>query len=206
MKRRVISVVAVAMLAMVFGACKGGASKAGLILSKNSFIPGEVIMVKYTALPEYDPSAWIGIIPSTVPHGSEAENDKYDMTYQYLQKSTAGEKNFRAPMEPGKYDLRMHDTDNNGIEVASVTFEVKLPPQLEQMQKAAPEKPAAQEEPKPAAQKFSKGDPVMVEWKGSWWPAKVIAFREGSTPYKIHYDGYSSSWDEWVGLSRIKNR
>ncbi len=49
---------------------------------------------------------------------------------------------------------------------------------------------------------FSVGDEVEVKWKGSWYPASVLEAKGGK--YKIHYDGYSDSWDEWVGLSRIR--
>ncbi|MFH1148833.1 MAG: hypothetical protein V1736_14170, partial [Pseudomonadota bacterium] len=68
--------------------------------------------------------AWVGIIPSHIAHGSEAENDKYDVTYQYLEKRTSGVLVFQAPKESGQWDLRMHDTDGNGREVASVSFTV----------------------------------------------------------------------------------
>jgi hypothetical protein len=50
--------------------------------------------------------------------------------------------------------------------------------------------------------KFSEGDPVQVKWKGTWYAAHVIAV--GKNQWKIHYDGYDSSWDEWVGAARIK--
>ncbi len=49
---------------------------------------------------------------------------------------------------------------------------------------------------------FSIGAPVMVEWHGKWWPAKVIDAKIDL--WKIHYDGYDASWDEWVGPERIK--
>lgn len=49
---------------------------------------------------------------------------------------------------------------------------------------------------------FSEGDAVQVLWKGSWYPAHVLSARNGK--YRIHYDGYDSSWDETVGPSRIK--
>lgn len=49
---------------------------------------------------------------------------------------------------------------------------------------------------------FAVGDPVKVKWKGTWYPASVLESRNGR--YKIHYDGYDSSWDEWVGGDRIK--
>jgi hypothetical protein len=46
------------------------------------------------------------------------------------------------------------------------------------------------------------GDKASVEWKGSWYPAKVL--QGGETQCFIHYTGYDSSWDEWVGPSRIR--
>lgn len=48
------------------------------------------------------------------------------------------------------------------------------------------------------------GDKAKVEWKGSWYPASVIQVNEDQTRCFIHYDGYESSWDEWVGANRIQ--
>jgi hypothetical protein len=98
---------------------QGGAT---LTLSKKTFSPGETIEVKYTARADYADNAWVGIIPSNIPHGDEAENDKHDLAYQYLNKSTSGTLKFSAPKNPGEYDFRMHDKDANGKEVASVSF------------------------------------------------------------------------------------
>ncbi|MEO5358158.1 MAG: hypothetical protein H7844_12800 [Nitrospirae bacterium YQR-1] len=50
---------------------------------------------------------------------------------------------------------------------------------------------------------FTRGDKVEVSWKGSWYPATVLKTK-GDLTY-IHYDGYSKSWDEWVGLDRIRS-
>lgn len=49
---------------------------------------------------------------------------------------------------------------------------------------------------------YHEGSRVIVEWKGKWYPARVLEV--GSDSYLIHYEGYESSWDEWVGLSRMK--
>lgn len=49
---------------------------------------------------------------------------------------------------------------------------------------------------------FTLGQRVMVEWKSKWWPAQVIAVDH--TRYRIHYDGYDSSWDEWVTAPRMR--
>lgn len=56
--------------------------------------------------------------------------------------------------------------------------------------------------PSTVSKGFSIGAPVIVEWKGKWWPAKVIDAKMDM--WKIHYDGYDASWDEWVGPERIK--
>lgn len=43
---------------------------------------------------------------------------------------------------------------------------------------------------------------IQVKWQGSWWPAEVIEIKDNQ--YKIHYDNYSSNWDEWVGTDRMQ--
>src|SRR6266536_1727460 len=55
-----------------------------------------------------------------------------------------------------------------------------------------------------AAQERSwrQGDRVEVQWKGDWYQANVIEVK--GNQYKVHYDGYASSWDEWVDNSRIR--
>lgn len=98
-----------------------------LKLDKEVYAPGETIKVDFTADKNWETNAWIGIIPSDIAHGSEGENDMHDLSYQFIQNKASGTMEFVAPFEPGKYDIRMHDADNEstGIEVAYVSFEVK---------------------------------------------------------------------------------
>ncbi len=49
---------------------------------------------------------------------------------------------------------------------------------------------------------WKPGDHVEVQWKGDWYQADVIEVK--GTQYKVHYEGYASSWDEWVDNSRIR--
>ena len=49
---------------------------------------------------------------------------------------------------------------------------------------------------------FAAGQQVKVEWNGDWWDALIREIR--GKKYLIHYIGFDSSWDEWVGDSRIK--
>ncbi|NNE28675.1 MAG: FecR domain-containing protein [Saprospiraceae bacterium] len=93
-------------------------------LDKTSFQPGEMINVHFTAPGSFPNNAWIGIIPSSIPHGSEEENEKHDVAYQYLNKRTSGTFSFRAPAIEGRYDFRMHNTSSNGKEVTHVSFRV----------------------------------------------------------------------------------
>jgi len=64
---------------------------------------------------------------------------------------------------------------------------------------AAPGMPASS-----SAGSWKAGDKVMVEENGKWYPATILKTRPGE--WYIHYDGYSSSYDLWIGSSRIKNR
>jgi len=98
--------------------------KPTLSLNKQTFTPGEEIVVTFTAPSSYALDAWVGVIPTQTPHGKEATNDQFDVAYQYVNKRTKGTLTFVAPATKGNFDLRMNDTDNNGNEVASVSFKV----------------------------------------------------------------------------------
>lgn len=51
---------------------------------------------------------------------------------------------------------------------------------------------------------WKPGDKVLVEENGKWYPATVLQAR--ANEWYIHYDGYDSKYDLWVGLTRIKNK
>lgn len=50
--------------------------------------------------------------------------------------------------------------------------------------------------------RLAVGAKVQVKWKGRWYPAVILEVKDAK--YKIHYEGYESSWDEWVTQARIK--
>lgn len=99
-------------------------SGARLSVEKETYIPGEGISLDFAAPEGLSPRAWIGVIPAAIPHGSETENDKHDVGYEYLQGRRSGTLQFRAPTDAGEYTFRMHDTDQDGLEIASVGFRV----------------------------------------------------------------------------------
>ena len=100
-------------------------SQFSLQVDKITFYPGEEILVTYSAPGTLPDNAWLGLIPSGVTHGSEAEADQYDVDYQYLSGQNAGQLSLYAPQEPGSYDVRLFDTDRaDGVEVASITVSV----------------------------------------------------------------------------------
>ena len=49
---------------------------------------------------------------------------------------------------------------------------------------------------------FTKNQKVEVEWKGKWYKATVLEVKNNG--YRIHYDGYASSWDETVTAGRVR--
>jgi hypothetical protein len=46
----------------------------------------------------------------------------------------------------------------------------------------------------------------LTEWRGTWFPAKLLKRTtvDNQPRFLIHYLGYDSSWDEWVGDERIR--
>ena len=69
---------------------------------------------------------------------------------------------------------------------------------------AAPSATQSAKAPTAAAgpSKHKVGEAITVLWKGTSYPATVLAVA-GNEHYKIHYTGYESSWDETVGPERI---
>ncbi|WP_392479287.1 agenet domain-containing protein [Nostoc sp. C110] len=48
---------------------------------------------------------------------------------------------------------------------------------------------------------FEVGDAVRILWKRKWYKGQILEVNNDL--YKITYDGYDSSWDEWVEPSRV---
>lgn len=66
--------------------------------------------------------AWIGVVPSGVPHGDDERNDCYDESFEYLSVLNEGGFALFVPSTPGYYDLRVSDGD---VEIAYLTFVIK---------------------------------------------------------------------------------
>lgn len=98
-----------------------------LRLNKSRYAAGEdmIITVSIKAEDKKDESAWLGIVPAAVDHGDEAINDRYNLGYKFLGKLLYGQTVLPAPKAPGLYDIRLHDTDTEGKELAFVSFLVE---------------------------------------------------------------------------------
>lgn len=141
--------------------------KSEITLTKTEFNAGESIEITYKAVGEFDENAWIGIIPADKPHGSESDNDKYDVTYQRF-KDTEGTLTFKAPAKAGEYDFRMHTSDSNGEEVAaSEVFTVTV------VEKTFGE--------------FAEGVTVAAKWNDGAYYSAVITKVDGDK-YDLNYD------------------
>lgn len=95
-----------------------------LELAQSVYSPGEILTVTFSVPVVFPRDAWVGVVPSRIPHGEEAVNQRHVLTYQHLEGRTRGVLHFRVPALPGEYDLRLHDQDLNGRETASVSFRV----------------------------------------------------------------------------------
>ncbi len=102
---------------------------ASLALTRTEYEPWWEIVVTLRAPPGLPNDAWVGIVPSDVPHGDEATNDQHDVGYAYVSGITEGTLRLTAPATPGDYDLRLNEGDDGGRELASVSFRVvETPP------------------------------------------------------------------------------
>ncbi|MGE0489944.1 MAG: hypothetical protein AB7S38_12130 [Vulcanimicrobiota bacterium] len=91
-------------------------------LDKESYRPGEQINVTVIGA-DLSADGWVGIVPPEVAHGSEATNDQYDLDFRKLEELSG--LNMAAPLQPGRYEMRLNDSDDDGKEVAARGFEVK---------------------------------------------------------------------------------
>ena len=98
-----------------------------LWIERNALLPHEKVSLYFLASPELAASAWVGLIPSEVEHGSTSLNDQHDVSYQYLSKRTSGIMVFKAPGTKGAYDFRLNGPSK---EAASVSFTVGTAPGL----------------------------------------------------------------------------
>lgn len=97
---------------------------ASVSVNKTSYAPGEQIDLSLDSN-GLDVSAWLGVVPSEVEHGSEVVNDQHDLDRISI---TERPLYLVAPDRPGSYDVRLHDSDMDGRELDSVAFEVLAEP------------------------------------------------------------------------------
>jgi len=143
----------------VLGASLYGAS---LDIEQKSYKVGEEIKVSFIASDKFPKNAWVGIIPSNVPHGKESVNDQHDLAYQYLNQTKMGTLTFKAPTKEGQYDFRMNDTDSDGKEVASISFKV-----VSEKRVAAKSQRTASNSLAIEKFKFKKGEDIKVTFSAS---------------------------------------
>ncbi|MEQ9814579.1 MAG: discoidin domain-containing protein [Azospirillaceae bacterium] len=98
-----------------------------IALQQTTVEPGARMLVLFDGAADLAADAWIGIVPADTPHGQEAVNDRANLGLAYLNGVESGQVRLIAPVEPGDYDLRLHDTDQDGREIASIGFIITGP-------------------------------------------------------------------------------
>jgi hypothetical protein len=83
-------------LALLAGLATAAAA-ATVKTDKAEYLPGEEMKVSFAGAPTDTQTAWIGVIPTSVPHGSEDTNDQHDDTYAYLEGRATGTVTLPAP-------------------------------------------------------------------------------------------------------------
>ncbi len=117
----------VAQLSVTVELPEGGDVAPSLRLDKELYRAGENIVVDFTAPAIFDYNSWLGIVPSQVEHGSTSTNDSHDVAYEYVYGRMQGTVTFKAPEEPGSYDVRLNNGTGlgDGKEHDSVSFVVE---------------------------------------------------------------------------------
>jgi len=59
---------------------------------------------------------------------------------------------------------------------------------------------------RPAAGLCTAGGALDVLWNGSWYAATVLEGPNAEGLCYITYEGYDSSWDDWIGADRMRAR
>ena len=75
MKKNILYLIVFASVFALFSCESNDEIQYTLKIEKTVFTVGEIIKVEYTANPDWDATAWIGIVPSEIEHGQESEND-----------------------------------------------------------------------------------------------------------------------------------
>ena len=87
---------------------------------KPKYAPNEEIVVTFSINTPLADDAWVGIVPSDTPHGSESENDAVDIAFAYMRDAQDGVIILEAPYDAGNYDIRLFSTDADGVELDSI--------------------------------------------------------------------------------------
>lgn len=51
-------------------------------------------------------------------------------------------------------------------------------------------------------QNYSKGAKVEIKWGSGWYKGSIVDVK--GDQYKVNYNGYNASWDEWVKADRLR--
>jgi hypothetical protein len=101
--------------------------KPSLKLEKSNFLPEENFTVNFTAPVCYPSDSWIGIVKSSVSRYNQELNAGQTIGGKsYLNRKEGGSAAFKAPTEPGTYEVRMFEL-GSGIMVAYARFTVERP-------------------------------------------------------------------------------
>lgn len=94
-------------------------------VNKTKYAVNEQIKITLTINTPLADNAWVGIVPSGTPHGSETENDAVDVAYDYVTNAQDGIIMLNAPYDAGNYDVRLFSSDAGGVELDSVSITVE---------------------------------------------------------------------------------
>lgn len=95
-----------------------------MALDKSSYQAGEPMVVTLEINTPLADNAWVGVIPADTPHGLEVDGDNTYISYDWVSNVVDNQVTLYAPWEPGSYTVRLYNTDDQGVELATEEFTV----------------------------------------------------------------------------------
>lgn len=143
-------------------------------------------------------------------YGTVWKGDKADYTYTFMNDGRFFDSNTGFKEETWSwYDDKTIMIGNMKCEVAQLTslfFDIKMGGSVLKLnylgEAGADGKPTNTSKGSPADMVYMKGDKVEILWNSKWYKGSVLETK--GNEYKIHYDGWASSYDEWVKTDRLK--
>lgn len=143
-------------------------------------------------------------------YGTVWKGDKADYTYTFMNDGRFFDSNTGFKEEKWSWvddkTIMIGGMKCEVIQLTSLFFDIKMGGSELKLnykgEAGADGKPTDSSKGSSADMIYLKGDKVEILWNSKWYKGNVLETK--GKEYKVHYDGWASSYDEWVKADRLK--